>query len=237
MNAAAGECYFATNDATVQLVHGNLNGIPIPFTPIDLEDKQWTGSSVCRPGAVAENPEGPQVCPCNNSPIILDLGHDGYRLTSMEDGVEFDLRNDGTKRRTAWTRAGAENAFLALDRNGDGRIDNGSELFGDATPLHSGQLTENGFIALAEFDSNADGVIDAADGIWPVLLLWTDRNHDGISASNEIRRIVGSSVIALETDHHAIGRTDPWGNLYRYQSHFHVAGGRRNDYDVFLRNE
>lgn len=177
--------------------------------------------------------------PCETSPILLDLGGDNYRLTSVANGVQFDLRNEGRRRPVAWTRAGVENAFIALDRDGNGRIDNGSELFGNVTPLRSGLLAPNGFIALAEMDENRDGLVDARDAAWSILLLWTDRNHDGWSTEEELQPIAASAVIALETSYQTIGRKDQWGNLYRYRSQFRVSQNgiehQRSCYDVYFR--
>lgn len=171
------------------------------------------------------------------SPILIDLGAQSYRLTSASDGVLFDLRNEGVKRRVAWTEAGAENAFLAMDRNANGTIDSGAELFGDSTVLRSGQVANHGFEALAELDENGDGVVNASDSSWAILLLWTDRNHDGISAGNELARLSSSQILALETDFRTIGKKDRWGNLFRYGSHARFAArgrGQRPYYDVFL---
>lgn len=177
----------------------------------------------------------------NGSPIVLDLGNDGYRLTSVAEGVQFDLTNQGHASQTAWTRAEAENAFLAMDRNGNGRIDQGAELFGDFTPLPSGQNAPNGFVALAVLDENGDGLIDEADPVWPALLLWTDRDHDGRSTPAELEPIAQSSVAAVETAYHEIGRKDRWGNEFRYQGRFLLRHGlsvvRRPCYDVFFRLE
>jgi hypothetical protein len=119
-----------------------------------------------------EQPRNPDEGP--ESPIVVDLGRDGYHFTSVTSGVRFDIRNDGTPVQMGWTRLGAENAFLALDRNANGRIDHGAELFGNATPLRDGSRAANGFIALAEFDDNRDGVVDPSDDAWAALLLWTD---------------------------------------------------------------
>jgi len=173
------------------------------------------------------------------SPIILDLGDDTYRLTSVSDGVRFDLRSEGQMSQMAWTRLGIENAFLAIDRNGNGRIDNGAELFGNYTPLRSGQIAQNGFEALAELDANHDGVLNASDGAWSALLLWTDRNHDGASTVDELQAIAGSAITALEIDPKTVGRKDQWGNRFRYMAHFRyreaAAEKRRTYYDVFFR--
>lgn len=189
-------------------------------------------------GCPEEPPPPPDEIQHNGSPIILDLGEQSYRLTSIPGGVQFDLRNEGRRPQMAWTRLGGENAFLALDRNGNGRIDDGSELFGNYTPLRSGALAQNGFVALAEFDGNSDRVVDARDPAWQVLLLWTDRNHDGWSTPDEVQPIAHSMVIALGTEYRSIRKRDQWGNLFRYMSKFRLRdGGRehqRTYYDVFL---
>ena len=173
------------------------------------------------------------------SPIILDLGDDTYRLTSLSDGVRFDLRNEGYARQMAWTRLGVENAFLALDRNGNGRIENGAELFGNFTPLRSGQTAQHGFEALNELDDNHDGMLDANDGVWAALLLWVDRNHDGSSTADELQPIASSAVTALDIDPHVVGKKDQWGNQFRYMAHFRYrqasAERQRTYYDVFFR--
>ena len=79
-------------------------------------------------------------CPCSDgvcsncySPIIIDTRGAGFHLTSAEDGVVFDIVGDGHPIRIAWTAADSGTAFLALDRNHNGKIDNGKELFGNFT--------------------------------------------------------------------------------------------------------
>ncbi|HEY0159167.1 MAG TPA: hypothetical protein VGF28_17910 [Thermoanaerobaculia bacterium] len=182
------------------------------------------------------NPEPAPIDP--GSPILLDLGHDSYRLTSVSHGVRFDLRNEGVAVTTAWTRANTEVAFLAFDRNGNGRIDSGAELFGNFTPLATGDVAANGYEALREFDDTQDGVVNAADAGWRLLLLWTDRDHDGSSSDAELRPIAESNVTALETGYLPVGRKDQWGNEFRYLSHFSLQGSagdsRRAYYDVFF---
>jgi hypothetical protein len=172
------------------------------------------------------------------SPIVIDVDGGGYRFTSKADGVLFDIRNDGTPARMAWTRPNTEQAFLAVDRDGSGAIDNGAELFGNHTPLESGQLAKNGFEALSELDMSGDGVVDASDPAWSRLILWTDRDHDGRSSATELQPVATSSIIALRTDHHWLGRRDRHGNEIRFMSTVtfrHRSGDRtRQYYDVFL---
>src|SRR6266404_342831 len=98
------------------------------------------------------------------SPIIVDLDGKGISLTSAANGVLFDMQGNGQPIQIAWTVPEAANAFLALDRNGNGRIDNGTELFGNFTTQPESNQ-KNGFAALAEYDKpenggNGDGVID-----------------------------------------------------------------------------
>ncbi len=105
---------------------------------------------------------GTEHCVYQNCPIILDADGNGYHLAGMTDGVLFDINADGVKDSVGWTRSGDLDGFLAIDRNGNGVIDNGSELFGTATRLRNGRLARNGFEALADLDDNHDGKIDDA---------------------------------------------------------------------------
>jgi hypothetical protein len=110
-------------------------------------------------------------------PIILDLDGNGLETVGLAANVYFDFDGDGVLTKTGW--AGANDALLVWDRNGNGRIDTGAELFGDFTVLPNGTLAPNGFAALAVLDANGDGVIDASDPAFAELKLWRDTSQDG----------------------------------------------------------
>jgi len=178
---------------------------------------------------------------CHMSPVIFDLEHNGIHLTSVSGGVFFDLDADGIPDHVAWTSAGADEAFLWIDRNGNGTVDNGAELFGSA-------MGDNGFEALAQFDQrnqedvtwggNADGVIDHQDIVWSHLRLWVDANHDGISQPGEIFTLEQKGIVAIDLGYRLSGRRDGNNNLFRYgtpiaiEEHGHRVTGEA--YDVFF---
>jgi len=171
-----------------------------------------------------------------NSPIILNLGHGGYQMSGMNDPVEFDIDADGRPDTISWTARGTAMAFLALDGNGNGKIDNGSELFGNHTFYSWGGTDRpaNGFEALASYDSNGDGVIDASDPIWNKLLLWIDSNHDGVSQPEELTPIAAAGIRSLRFDYQWTGRRDQYGNTFRYESFYTNDGARKPYYDVYF---
>ena len=112
-------------------------------------------------------------------PLAIDLGALGIQLTPLTDEVHFDLDKNGFAENTAWI--GREDGFLVMDRNGDGVINDGGELFGDQVQLDNGLLSVSGFEALRELDENGDGVINADDRAWADLRVWIDASHDGRS--------------------------------------------------------
>ncbi|HEX8252825.1 MAG TPA: hypothetical protein VF846_06745 [Thermoanaerobaculia bacterium] len=179
----------------------------------------------------------------SNSPIIVDVEGDGYALTSARGGVAFDLNSDGFPERLSWTAAGSDEAFLAADRNGNGIIDTGRELFGNFTP-QPWVADPNGFLALAVYDragdgGNNDGLIDATDSIFPFLRLWTDANHNGVSEPHELRTLAEVGLRALHLDYKESRSTDDYGNAFRFRGKVdrHGSPVARWAWDVYLVRE
>jgi hypothetical protein len=139
-------------------------------------------------------------------PLILDLDGDGLEITPLANGVLFDANGDTIKTGTAW--AGADDGMLVWDRNGNGLIDSGQELFGDETILANGKKAAHGFAALSELDTGSvvngaavgasDGVFDAKDAQYANLRIWRDLNQDGISQANELKTLTDTGVASIK---------------------------------------
>jgi hypothetical protein len=134
-----------------------------------------------------------------DTPLVLDWDRDGAVTTATAAGrkaVRFDLRGDGHRLPLEWI--GPNERFLALDLDADGVISSGMELFGDAHVVARGDRAAHGFAALAQYDRNHDGKIDAADPVFASLVLWQDADSDGVSDPGELTPVAASGVTALE---------------------------------------
>jgi hypothetical protein len=193
-------------------------------------EAQWFGNPYCR---------------CSDaSPILVDVLGNGFALTNRAGGVMFDLNNDGTKNQIPWTTALTDDGWLCLDRDGNGTIDGGSELFGNYTlqPEPPAGEERNGFLALAEFDKtphggNGDGLITEADTVFSSLRLWQDVNHNGFSEPAELLRLETVRINVLELEYKTSKHTDQFGNQFRYRAKVKDTNDAKTGrwaWDVFL---
>ena len=220
-----------------------------------------TGGDVCTNGDCVAPPPGclSQAMPCSGndccsglscldggfclpsgSPIVLDAFKEGYHLTSLNNGVQFRVLPGGPLQQMSWTNANWRNGWLSLDRNGDGTIDDFTELFGNYTAQPPSN-TPNGFLALAVFDNpanggNGNGFIDPGDAVYSHLWVWIDSNHNGISEPNELHTLQELGIFKIGLKYHSTPFVDQYGNQFRFKGSFWDESDNEKDlcYDVFL---
>ncbi|WP_147310785.1 calcium-binding protein, partial [Pseudomonas citronellolis] len=131
-------------------------------------------------------------------PLALDLDGDNLDTVPLSAGVKFDFNGDGIRTGTGWVAK--DDGFLVLDRNGNGAIDSGAELFGVDFVKNSGHKASDGFDALRDLDSNSDGVFDANDEQFVNVRIWQDLNQDGISQESELKTLADYKITAINLD-------------------------------------
>ncbi|MEE3662980.1 calcium-binding protein [Brenneria sp. g21c3] len=156
------------------------------------------------------------------SPIVIDLDGDGIE-TLKTGAAYFDLDGDALSELTGWVSP--DDGLLALDRNGDGRIGNGGELFGNHTLLSNGKTADNGFLALTEYDDNGDKTIDAQDAAYANLKIWRDLNGNGNSDEGELQSLADAGVSAISTDYKNASRVDAHGHQHRQTASVTLSDG------------
>ena len=162
------------------------------------------------------------------TPLVLDLNGDGVQTLSIEEGVEFDILNNGSKVQTGWVSG--EDALLAVDNNGNGQIDARSELFG-------GNIGE-GFGQLKTFDSNNDGLVDSNDAEFSQLQVWQDANENGQTDAGELTSLESAGVASLNTAYTDVFGVDAQGNIHGEHSSATLANGKAIDLvDVYFQVE
>lgn len=157
---------------------------------------------------------------CERSPLILDLDGDGVETLSMTgNSIYFDHDNNGYAEKTGW--ANKDDALLVIDKNKNGKIDNGTEMFGNNTSSSS----ENGFIALSQYDSNHDGLINSKDSEFKNIKLWQDKNSNGITDSGELNSLSDAGIKSISTGYIATNNVDSNGNTIKENGFFTRTNG------------
>lgn len=162
-------------------------------------------------------------------PIVLDLDGDGLELTDYKNGMKFDLDGNGVLDKMSTVFGG--DGFLALDRNLNGLIDNGKELFGDQ---HG---AKNGMEELRKYDENRDNVIDRKDSVFEKLLIYAEKNNDGISQKNELQTLLEAGIESISLGYKNINQNLNNNTLTQQTNFTRQDGTTGQAYDSLLQYE
>ena len=174
--------------------------------------------------------------PIRIDPIVLDISGLGITTKSVANGVYYDLDNNGFAEKTGWIDA--KSGILVLDRDGNGKIEAGKELFGDRTILDDGKTASSGFSALAALDSNHDGVIDAKDAKFSELRIWIDKDGNGVSTPDELLTLEEAGIKSLNLSNEFVGKVDENGNtIARVGSFTRIDGTTADMKEFFLQRD
>ena len=157
------------------------------------------------------------------SPLIVDLDGDGVETTTVAGGVHFDHDGNGFAEKTAW--AGKDDGLLVRDVNGNGQIDDGTELFGNNSVLSNGQKAANGFEALKDLDSNNDGIFNNLDSAWNEVKVWKDGNQNGIVDENELLTLEQAGISGIDLNYNSQDIEDANGNEHKQNGTFIKTDG------------
>ena len=189
---------------------------------------QNTGDEIFPPGdnpLITPDPNGPAAD--QTSPIILDLDGDGIETRSSHSGVFFDHDGNLFAESTGWV--GTDDGLLVFDKNTNGVIENGNELFGNNTQLSDGSLAENGYIALQELDDNQDGLINNMDAAWQQLNVWQDKNGNAQADAGELLSLEEAGIISIGTQYNHSTYIDAQGNAHKQVSNITMSDESVND--------
>jgi Calx-beta domain len=151
--------------------------------------------------------------------IAIDLNGDGIQTLNIDNGVKFDIANSGEKLSTGWISNA--DAFLAFDKDCNGKIDSRAELFGGGV----GQ----GFAKLDSFDSNRDGLVNAQDARFSKLKVWQDKNSNGITDSNELFSLSDVGIVSLKVAYTSNFTLDAMQNILGERSLATTNMGKTTD--------
>ena len=163
-------------------------------------------------------------------PLVLDLNGDGIDLKGADEGVDFDMNGNGEKTGMGFIRG--DDAFLFVDEHGDGLVRDGRQLFGNADG-HA-----NGFEKLRAYDDNGDGVIDENDAIWDKLMVWQEKNENGVCEEGETMTLAEAGIKSINVGYQNVREDDGKGNLIGQTGSFTRADGTEGmAADVWLQEQ
>ncbi|WP_343570495.1 calcium-binding protein, partial [Acinetobacter sp.] len=144
-------------------------------------------------------------------PLILDLNGNGIETNGLEGGVKFELNTSGLQVKTGWVSS--NDGLLVWDRNNDGHINDASELFGNHVLMNDGSISQNGFAALSDLDTNKDNSVSSDDEAFKNLRVWRDLNQDGISQENELFTLNDLDIKSLSLNYSDVNTNLENGNI------------------------
>jgi len=246
--------------ADLVAVPGAQDTYAISFGKFVERPSDWIDQSILIEGVGLDQGQATGT-PCDLSlqqisPLVLDFSGSAMlaSISLAESKVKFDLDANGQKENTGWI-LGRGAAFLVFDRNENGIIDDGSELFGNATYRTPGvsntnalksvgeQNFDNGFLALGQYDKNLDGKISSEDEIFKKLKLWFDRNSNGHTETGELVSLESKTIVTIDIKyqkvprHLALGGSDVFPNDVRYVTSFTDKKSCRSGcpiYDIYF---
>lgn len=156
-------------------------------------------------------------------PMAIDLNGDGIETIDINNSqIYFDVDNDGFREQTGWFSK--NEAILAIDKNGNGIIDNQSEMFGSKD--------KTGFEELKELDTNGDGIIDSKDTDFNKIRLWQDLNENGVTDEGELKTLSEAGIISINTNSTKVDELNN-NNIITEKAIINYAdGSSKNLYDV-----
>lgn len=173
-------------------------------------------------------------CDEKKSPLYVDMRKDSSEfdiLSAPEDGVMFDIAGENAKPQAhqkyqiSWFEKGRF-ALLALP-NEEGQVLGINELFGDNTKGPDGKFSENGFLSLAKYDLNGDGVISKEDAVFSKLRLWFDRDRNGVSQASELVSMKEAKIEAFDLKYDKnFYEVDQYGNEIKFKSVVKFKNGK-----------
>ena len=231
--------FTGTNGSLVKTVTGaGASKVPVALS---IDDLTTLGNG--RVSVVAADKAGNSVAAgqtsfvlTNNTsaatPLILDLNHDGVHTLDANAGVRFDITASGHSPTVGW--ASEADGFLVRDINGDGVINSGAEMFGEATLLSNGSQAQNGFEALADLDLNQDGVVNSQDATFGSLAIWRDANSNGLTDAGELLSLAQQDIASLNLNAASSDRVEHSNQLALVSSYTTTNGVQHEMVDVWL---